>query len=71
MIRAAGTHSYDIYQRYHRCPKCGKIVESRKGYEYRMGKREKDLHCPRCSYEWTEKSPEKSRFGPFFRPEEV
>lgn len=71
MVRAAGTHSYDIFLRYHACPKCGKIVESRRNYKYRLGEREKELQCPRCSHKWTEKSFEKTRFAPLLRPEEL
>jgi DNA-directed RNA polymerase subunit RPC12/RpoP len=71
MARAAGTHTYDIYLAYHGCPECGKIVESRAPYEYRMGVREKELQCPRCSHEWTERCKKKVSLGPLLRPEEL
>ena len=66
MPRAKGTHTCDIFQHYHRCPSCGKIVESRFDYESRLGVYHKDLTCSRCGKGWTEQKPGKPHFGPFF-----
>lgn len=60
-----GEHTWDLYVRYHRCPSCGFIIESRDDFENRFGKYVKELNCPRCSHRFTLTKNEKPRFGPF------
>ena len=59
-----GDHTWDLNLRYHRCPKCGFIIESREGFEYRFSKWEKDLECPRCHHRFTDTLQRKPGFGP-------
>jgi uncharacterized C2H2 Zn-finger protein len=59
-----GTHTWDLNLFYHRCPKCGYIIENRDGWSYRLGKYEKDLACTRCGHAFTAVKPSKPRFGP-------
>lgn len=69
-----GNHTWDLIVQYHRCPKCGLIIESRNDYEYRLGKYEKDLECPRCKHLFTETKQRKPSFGPLIgepQPKEV
>lgn len=59
------THTWELYLRYHECPKCGFIVESREDYEYILGKYQKTLECPRCKHPFTlEKTG--NTIGPLF-----
>lgn len=60
-----GSHTWDLYVRYHRCPKCGFILESRQDFENRFGKHVKDLSCPRCNFRFTLYRQERPTFGPF------
>ncbi len=48
-----GDHTWELYIGYHRCPKCGFILESREDYRYSNGKYEKQLDCPRCNDHYT------------------
>ena len=48
-------HTYPLHIEYHRCPKCGWIIESRQQYEQRFEFLEKDLECDRCENKFTEK----------------
>lgn len=49
-MRQKGTHTWEIVIHYHRCLKCGWIIESREDFDYRLGRYQKDLVCPRCQY---------------------
>ena len=68
-----GEHTWDLIVHYHRCPKCGNIIESRDDYEYRLGKYQKDLICEKCSHAFTETKKARRSLGPLFgegdRPE--
>lgn len=59
-----GLHTWDIVHHYHRCPKCGYIIESREDYQYRLGSYQKDLQCPRCHHRFTLTKQRKPTFGP-------
>lgn len=61
-----GNHTWDIIIQYHRCPKCGVIMESRLDYEYRLGKYQKDLECERCGHRFTLTKKTKPTFGPLW-----
>lgn len=60
-----GEHTWDLYQSYHACPKCGYIMESREDYENRFGKYVKELTCKRCHDRFTLTKEQKPTFGPF------
>lgn len=45
-----GEHTWDLIYNYHRCPECGKIIESRVDYHYQLGKYQKEVVCDRCSH---------------------
>lgn len=66
MAAPKATHTYDIHQRYHACPNCGKILESRTDYVYKYGKYEKELECERCHHHWTEVKAHIPSFAPLF-----
>ena len=67
-----GEHTWDLIITYHRCPKCGFILEDRHIYEYRNGGYYKDLECPRCHQKWEAKKPGRLTIGPFLgEPEPV
>lgn len=59
-----GEHTWDIVIDYHRCPKCGYILESRDKYQYRMGKYVKQLECERCHHQFMVTKSTEPRFGP-------
>lgn len=65
-MREKGTHTWDLYLTYHRCPNCGFIFESREDYVYRMGKYQKDLICPRCHHSYTLTKGQRPLIGPVF-----
>ncbi len=65
-----GTHTWNIIIHYHRCPSCGKIIESRDDYVYEAGKQHKDLVCPRCLRGFTAVKRAPLRFGPLLGQEE-
>lgn len=44
------THTWELNLYYHKCPKCGKIIECRKDYVYTEGHYIKELQCPRCHH---------------------
>lgn len=53
------THTWELYLHYHECPKCGRIIESRKDVE--------ELKCPYCNHSFTlKKKTGKRPFGPIF-----
>lgn len=59
-----GSHTWDLILQYHRCPRCGYIIESRVDFNYRLGSWIKDLECTRCQYHFTETKARKPSFGP-------
>lgn len=65
-MREKGTHTCDLFLEYCRCPDCGYVIESRKDYENRLGKYEKDLECDRCHHRFRVTKQLKPIFGPFF-----
>lgn len=58
------THTWEIVIHYHRCPHCGAIVESRKGYRYRLGQYQKRITCDRCGQKTTLTREGTPTFGP-------
>lgn len=69
-----GEHSWDLHIRYHRCPQCGFILESREDYTYRMGQYIKELSCDRCKRQFVEIKKTTPTFGPLIgtpQPPEV
>lgn len=60
-----GTHTWDLHQSYHCCPKCGFIIESRQDYENRFGQSIKELNCHRCNNHFNVIKELKPTFGPF------
>jgi len=61
-----GLHTWDMVWHYHRCPKCGKIIESREEYQYRMGKYMKDIVCPYCQHAFALEKFVRPRPAPLF-----
>ncbi len=61
-----GDHTWDIIIKYHRCPKCGTIIEDRFDYEYRLGKYQKDLFCEVCEHHFTVTKPTRPAIGPLW-----
>lgn len=61
-----GSHTWNRNLYYHRCPACGFIFENRDEFEYRLGKYQKDLECPRCNQTFTLTKVTKPMAGPFF-----
>ncbi len=59
-----GTHTWDLYIHYHRCPNCGYIMESRQDFEKRANKYVKDLVCSRCQKPFSVLKEEKPTWGP-------
>jgi DNA-directed RNA polymerase subunit RPC12/RpoP len=45
-----GTHTWDLYVHYYRCPKCGWIIEDRQMLE------KKEIICGRCNHHFYEKT---------------
>lgn len=73
-MKQSGTHTWDLFVHYDRCPFCGFIIENRTDYEYRLGKYEQDLDCPRCLKTFTVQKKSRPQFGPLFgepQPTEV
>lgn len=67
-----GAHTWDIILQYHRCPKCGNIIESREDYQYILGKYQKEVECDRCHHVFTLIKNVKPTFGPLIgEPEPV
>lgn len=69
-----GTHTWDLNLQYHRCPKCGLIIESREGFQYNLGIWAKNLECDRCSHRFTVTKQRQPTFGPLIgdpQPTEV
>ncbi|MCB1119557.1 MAG: hypothetical protein KDK65_06320 [Chlamydiia bacterium] len=60
------THTFPIHIHYHRCPDCGKILENRHDWDYRLGYYLKDLTCSYCHHSWTEEKGGHFRLGPLF-----
>lgn len=61
-----GAHTWDLVLHYHRCPSCGYIFDSRENFEYRLGRYQKELDCPRCRFPFTVTKVTKPAAGPFF-----
>ena len=61
-----GNHTWDMIIQYHRCPKCGAIIESRFDFEYRLGKYVKDITCDKCNHCFTITKKIKPTFGPLW-----
>jgi hypothetical protein len=59
-----GEHTWDLIYHYHRCPKCGFIIESREDFHYQLGGWTKDLQCDRCHENFTVTKSRKPSFGP-------
>ncbi len=69
-----GTHTWDLIIQYHKCPKCGYIIESRKDFYYRLGKWVKDVSCERCGHQFLLERKTDLTFGPLIgspQPPEV
>jgi uncharacterized C2H2 Zn-finger protein len=66
MIRSKGTHTWDLFLSYHKCPKCDFIMESRKDFVYQDGMGYKELECPRCHHNFREEHKSSTRHGPLF-----
>ncbi|PJD96066.1 MAG: hypothetical protein CK425_06600 [Parachlamydia sp.] len=60
----AGEHTWDLFIRYNRCPKCGYIFEDRKDFHYHAGYYEKELECLRCHHVFTEIKNVSLKLGP-------
>ncbi len=58
------SHTWKLYVKYHKCPKCGYIIESRDDYRYEMGKYLKDLECLRCKHHFVEMKDPPPRMAP-------
>lgn len=62
-------HTWKLNLKYHDCPSCGKVVESRQDYTLEKDQALKKLICPRCGHHWEErKKVEKSIFPLFGAP---
>jgi DNA-directed RNA polymerase subunit RPC12/RpoP len=48
-----GCHDWDIIHEYHRCDKCGQILENRERWQRRLAQIELDLECHRCGHHFT------------------
>lgn len=67
-----GIHTWDLIVHYHRCPKCGYIIESRKDYLYYQGEYQKQLECGRCHESFSVIKKSKPSFGPLIgEPEPI
>lgn len=67
-------HTWNLIVRYHACPQCGYIIESRVDYHYRLGDWIKNLTCPRCQHAFTIKKNYRPKFGPLIgnpQPKEI
>lgn len=61
-----GTHTWEIYLHYYKCPLCAYILADRNPYHYKPGgKYFKDLACPRCSHEFTVYKVRRPSMGSF------
>lgn len=60
------THTYPLHLSYRKCPSCKHIIECRKDFQYKMGRYEREITCPRCKHSFNdvEKGPEP--LGPLF-----
>lgn len=57
-------HTWNLILHYHRCPRCGYIIESRHDFDNRMGTWIKDVDCERCHYQFELTKARKPTFGP-------
>jgi hypothetical protein len=65
-MNSSGNHTWNITIKYHQCPKCGLIIESRDDYKYQMGKYTKNVHCSRCKNDFTLLKNTIPQCGPLF-----
>lgn len=59
-----GPHTWDLILQYHRCPKCGNIIESREDFHRRLSAWVKDVRCERCRHVFELTKARKPSFGP-------
>jgi len=59
-----GQHTWDISVHYHRCPKCGFIIEDRQEFQLKDGKWVKDVTCEECGEDLQFEKARKAKFGP-------
>lgn len=59
-----GLHTWDLVLQYHRCLRCGNIIESRIDFTYRLGTWVKDVRCDRCGHSFEVAKVRKPAFGP-------
>lgn len=59
-----GEHTWDLIYHYHRCPKCGKVIESREDFVYRLGKYQKEVVCERCQFRFLVTKERAPTIGP-------
>lgn len=64
MFRTQATHSWPLIVHYHRCPKCGFVLESRTDYELFLGEYRKHLVCDRCEHDFIATKKYPATFGP-------
>ncbi|SCA58980.1 Uncharacterized protein AB751O23_BP_00060 [Chlamydiales bacterium SCGC AB-751-O23] len=64
MDDAKGDHTFKIHQAYHRCPDCGWVNESRKGFKEIWGKLEKEEVCQKCKHEFIIYKEKSKALGP-------
>lgn len=68
----SGSHTWDMHTRYHLCPKCKTIIESRKNWIKVKDHFEKNLKCPSCGNVFIVEKPlgrGKPLFGEPTKPE--
>lgn len=70
MIQPRGNHSWPIIHHYHRCPHCGKIVESREDFSYEFGRQVKHLECKHCHQTFVLEKPKNIALGPLLEDRE-
>lgn len=64
-LRQSGDHTWELTIHYHRCPKCGWIIESRQDYEQGFdGIYRKELTCDRCQANFVQEKHLPPKFGP-------
>lgn len=59
-------HTWDLSIYYHHCPQCGRILESRGAFAYRLGAYKKNVKCSRCGHPFVATKPVRPRLGPLF-----
>lgn len=59
-----GLHTWDLILQYHRCPKCGYVIESRNDFTFHKNRGVKEVTCSRCNHAFELTKERKSTFGP-------